>query len=199
MAIGTAKGGKLFRSSVGFDRMVDMFESVNRLDQSAPTYPPYNIEKTGESEFRISLAVARFAEADLEIEAREGMLTVVRARERNLPPPRDDVNGIVEACAAVVVKSPARVVPGRFAQYLPRRPSRRRRASGRPTTNLITYKARVGSAGAPGRPASWERRHLRGDARGPFRAGWKPAIPGRRALEKSALPASPWSQSELCT
>ena len=66
----------LFRSSVGFDRMLDMFESVNRLDQSAPTYPPYNIEKTGEYEYRISLAVAGFAEADLEIEAREGMLTV---------------------------------------------------------------------------------------------------------------------------
>ena len=66
----------MFRSSVGFDRMMDMFESVNRLDQSAPTYPPYNIEKTGEYEYRISLAVAGFAEADLEIEAREGMLTV---------------------------------------------------------------------------------------------------------------------------
>ena len=67
----------LFRSSVGFDRMMDMFESVNRLDQSAPTYPPYNIEKTGEYEYRISLAVAGFAEADLEIEAREGMLAVI--------------------------------------------------------------------------------------------------------------------------
>ena len=66
----------LFRSSVGFDRMMDMFESVNRLDQSAPTYPPYNIEKTGDSEYRISLAVAGFAEADLEIEAREDTLTV---------------------------------------------------------------------------------------------------------------------------
>ena len=66
----------LFRSSVGFDRMMDMFESVNRLDQTAPTYPPYNIEKTGEFEYRISLAVAGFAEADLEIEAREGVLTV---------------------------------------------------------------------------------------------------------------------------
>ena len=66
----------LFRSSVGFDGMMDMFESVNRLDQTAPNYPPYNIEKTGESEYRISLAVAGFAEADLEIEAREGMLAV---------------------------------------------------------------------------------------------------------------------------
>ena len=53
----------LFRSSVGFDRMMDLFESVNRLDQSAPTYPPYNIEKTGEYEYRISLAVAGFSES----------------------------------------------------------------------------------------------------------------------------------------
>ena len=66
----------LFRSSVGFDRMMDMFESVNRLDQTAPTYPPYNIEKTGEFEYHISLAVAGFAEADLEIETREGVLTL---------------------------------------------------------------------------------------------------------------------------
>ena len=66
----------LFRSSVGFDRMMDLFESVNRLDQSAPTYPPYNIEKTGEYEYRISLAVAGFSESGLTIEARENALTV---------------------------------------------------------------------------------------------------------------------------
>ena len=66
----------LFRSSVGFDRMMDLFESVNRLDQAAPTYPPYNIEKTGEYEYRISLAVAGFSESDLEIEARENTLLV---------------------------------------------------------------------------------------------------------------------------
>ena len=66
----------LFRSSVGFDRMMDLFESVNRLDQSAPTYPPYNIEKIGEYEYRISLAVAGFSESDLDIEARENTLSV---------------------------------------------------------------------------------------------------------------------------
>ena len=66
----------LFRSSVGFDRMMDLFESVNRLDQSAPTYPPYNIEKTDEYEYRISLAVAGFSESDLDVEARENALIV---------------------------------------------------------------------------------------------------------------------------
>ena len=66
----------LFRSSVGFDRVMDLFESVNRLDQSAPSYPPYNIEKTGEYEYRISLAVAGFAESDLDVEARENVLVV---------------------------------------------------------------------------------------------------------------------------
>ena len=66
----------LFRSSVGFDRMMDLFESVNRLDQAAPPYPPYNIEKTGEYEYRISLAVAGFSESDLDVEARENALTV---------------------------------------------------------------------------------------------------------------------------
>ena len=66
----------LFRSSVGFDRVMDLFESVSRLDQAAPTYPPCNIEKTGEYEYRISLAVAGFSESDLEIEARENTLQV---------------------------------------------------------------------------------------------------------------------------
>ena len=72
----------LFRSSVGFDRMVDLFDSVNRLDQAAPSYPPYNIEKTGEYEYRISLAVAGFSESDLDIEARENTLLVTGHRDK---------------------------------------------------------------------------------------------------------------------
>lgn len=73
----------LFRSSIGFDRMMDLFESVNRLDQAAPSYPPYNIEKTGEYEYRISLAVAGFSESDLEVEARENVLIVTGRRDRD--------------------------------------------------------------------------------------------------------------------
>lgn len=73
----------LFRSSIGFDGMMDLFESVNRLDQAAPSYPPYNIEKTGEYEYRISLAVAGFSESDLEVEARENVLVVTGRQDRS--------------------------------------------------------------------------------------------------------------------
>ena len=63
----------LFRSTVGFDRVFDLMDSL--ADQSAG-YPPYNIERTDETHYRISVAVAGFAEKDLNVEVREGVLTV---------------------------------------------------------------------------------------------------------------------------
>ena len=51
----------LFRSTVGFDRLTRLVDAATRLDESAPAYPPYNIEKTGEDAYRISMAVAGFA------------------------------------------------------------------------------------------------------------------------------------------
>lgn len=65
----------LYRSTVGFDRMFTMLDSLAQPDQSQ-TYPPYNIERTGENAYRITMAVAGFGEADLSIEAREHVLTV---------------------------------------------------------------------------------------------------------------------------
>ena len=65
----------LYRSTVGFDRLFSMLDSMNQAD-AASTYPPYNIERTGENAYRISMAVAGFSEADLAIEARENTLTV---------------------------------------------------------------------------------------------------------------------------
>src|SRR5919106_4037622 len=55
----------LFRYSVGFDRLDDLFETAFRNTQEA-SYPPYNIVKTGQDTYRITLAVAGFGEADLE-------------------------------------------------------------------------------------------------------------------------------------
>ncbi len=52
----------LFRSTVGFDRLFDMIESSVR-----PDWPPYNIEKTGENQYRISMAVAGFGQSDIEL------------------------------------------------------------------------------------------------------------------------------------
>ncbi len=66
-----------FRSTVGFDRLFDM------LDQAdvAQSYPPYNIERTDDTHYSITLAVAGFAEKDLSIETRDGVLTISGKRE----------------------------------------------------------------------------------------------------------------------
>lgn len=65
----------LYRSTVGFDRLFTMLDSLGQPDQSQ-TYPPYNIERTGETTYRITMAVAGFDESELTIEAREHALTV---------------------------------------------------------------------------------------------------------------------------
>ena len=55
----------LFRSTVGFDRVLDLLDSVSRYD-TTQTFPPYNIERTDESHYRITIAVAGFADKDFE-------------------------------------------------------------------------------------------------------------------------------------
>ena len=70
----------LYRSTVGFDRLTDMLDSLSQVDNGV-TYPPYNIERTDENHYRISLAVAGFAEKDLAVEAKEGVLFVQGKRE----------------------------------------------------------------------------------------------------------------------
>lgn len=65
----------LFRYSVGFDRLDDLFETAFRNTQEV-SYPPYNIVKTGQDAYRITLAVAGFAENDLELVVKENILTV---------------------------------------------------------------------------------------------------------------------------
>jgi molecular chaperone IbpA len=72
----------LFRTSVGFDRVFDLLDSVSRYD-TAQGFPPYNIERTDDSHYRITLAVAGFAEKDLTAEVKEGVLTVQGKREED--------------------------------------------------------------------------------------------------------------------
>jgi molecular chaperone IbpA len=67
----------LYRSTVGFDRQFSMLDGF----ESAPGYPPYNIERTGENDYRITIAVAGFAEGDLSIEAKDNTLTVKGAKQ----------------------------------------------------------------------------------------------------------------------
>ena len=64
----------LFRNSVGFDRTARLLDGI-AADQ-APSYPPYNIEKVDEDSYRITMAVAGFAEADLDVQVKDNQLTV---------------------------------------------------------------------------------------------------------------------------
>jgi len=70
----------LYRATVGFDRMADLLDRVMTQDVGTSTYPPYNIEKTGDDAYRISLAVAGFTDEDLTIEQRESELVVAAKR-----------------------------------------------------------------------------------------------------------------------
>jgi len=65
----------LYRSTVGFDRMFSLLDNVTQ-PEPAQTYPPYNIELTGENAYRITMAIAGFGEDDLSIEAKENTLTI---------------------------------------------------------------------------------------------------------------------------
>jgi molecular chaperone IbpA len=66
----------LYRASVGFDQIADLMDRVLSNDVPQPSYPPYNIEKTGEDSWRISIAVAGFSEDELNVEVRENSLIV---------------------------------------------------------------------------------------------------------------------------
>ena len=70
----------LYRASVGFDQIADLMDRVFTNDLSQSTYPPYNIEKTAENAYRISIAVAGFSGDDLSVEVKEKAL-VVSARK----------------------------------------------------------------------------------------------------------------------
>ena len=66
----------LYRATVGFDQVADMMDRILTDTQTTPSYPPYNIEKTAEDAWRISIAVAGFSEDDLSVELRENALFV---------------------------------------------------------------------------------------------------------------------------
>lgn len=66
----------LYRSTVGFDRLFQLLDGIGGVEGNAPTYPPYNIERHGENEYRITMAVAGFAEDELNVEVKESTLSV---------------------------------------------------------------------------------------------------------------------------
>lgn len=71
----------LYRSTVGFDRLFNLLDSVTGFDESVPAYPPYNIERLGDSEYRITMAVAGFGQDEINVEVKEQTLTVTGSKK----------------------------------------------------------------------------------------------------------------------
>lgn len=67
-----------YRSTVGFDRLFSRLDTL--VGEDAKTYPPYNIERTGEDTYRVSIAVAGFSTGDIAIETKENSLQVKGSR-----------------------------------------------------------------------------------------------------------------------
>ena len=72
----------LYRSTIGFDRLFSMFDQPDGVE-GISNYPPYNIERTGENAYRISVAVAGFTDADLSIETKENRLAIRGEKQTN--------------------------------------------------------------------------------------------------------------------
>ncbi|WP_421706968.1 Hsp20 family protein [Algihabitans sp.] len=72
----------LLRATVGFDRMMNLLDTASRVDESALNYPPYNIEKTGDDAYRITMAVAGFGDDDLNVTLHENQLTIEGKKDR---------------------------------------------------------------------------------------------------------------------
>lgn len=88
----------LYRSTVGFDRLAHMMDAAMAGETAQPAYPPYNIEKTGEDAYRITVAVAGFREQDLTVESRDQQLVISgrRQEEEGAEPRRFLHRGIAE-------------------------------------------------------------------------------------------------------
>ena len=80
----------LYRSTVGFDRLFSMLDNPAGFD-AAPGYPPYNIERTGDDSYRISVAVAGFADNELSIESKENTLTIRGDKKEKTEEKKGDV------------------------------------------------------------------------------------------------------------
>ncbi|MFE3837333.1 Hsp20 family protein [Pseudogemmobacter sonorensis] len=78
----------LYRATVGFDRVADLMDRVLSADVAQPGYPPYNIEKTDDNAYRISIAVAGFTPDELSVEVKDGSL-LVTARKPTDETPRN--------------------------------------------------------------------------------------------------------------
>jgi molecular chaperone IbpA len=78
-----------YRSTVGFDRLFSLLDQVN--GDGSPGYPPYNIERTGENDFRITVAVSGFSQNEISIVAKENTLTIKGEKVANENSPKTEV------------------------------------------------------------------------------------------------------------
>ena len=72
----------LYRSSIGFDHLFSLLDSARRIDQGGNSYPPYNIERTGDDAYRITMAVAGFNQSELNVETKENTLTISGVKDK---------------------------------------------------------------------------------------------------------------------
>ena len=79
-----------YRSTVGFDRLFSLLDQASGVD-TAPGYPPYNIERTGDNAYRISVAVAGFSEPELSLVAKENTLTIRGEKQSKTDDKKGDV------------------------------------------------------------------------------------------------------------
>lgn len=66
----------LYRSTIGFDHLSQLLDSIAQRDQNQPSYPPYNIERLGQDDYRITMAVAGFTEGELNLQSEQQTLKV---------------------------------------------------------------------------------------------------------------------------
>lgn len=71
----------LYRSTIGYDRLARLFDTASDLDRGSNTYPPYDIERLDEHDYRITMAIAGFAEGEISIESKENTLTISGQKE----------------------------------------------------------------------------------------------------------------------
>ncbi len=103
----------LYRSTVGFDRLFTMLDQASVSD-ALGGYPPYNIERTGELNYRISVAVAGFAEHDLSIETKENTLTIRGSKESPAETPEKAAEAVANRREVLYQGIAARAFERRF-------------------------------------------------------------------------------------
>ena len=89
-----------YRSTVGFDRLLSLLDKASGVENNGNTYPPYNIERTGENAYQITLAVAGFADNELSVETKENTLTVRGSKQTQQKSENDKREVLYQGIAA---------------------------------------------------------------------------------------------------